>query len=204
MQSPRGGCRSDEPERRDVLRGDFALPAGRNASSPLTGGSLGHGAVIVSTLPDIRKHACALQVLDLEEHVRIDFPGVRLVHIASDDAAGWQEVDWYHRDLRAEGYTLAGATESCPRGFTAAFGVAWAWPAPGASPTASSRCERDISRSWTSRSSSSAALMSTRFCGRLLAAVPDPDAHLPNVRVANAARGHDGAKRAIRYGGVLA
>jgi len=107
----------------DLLGGDFALPAGRNTTSPLTRASLCRGAVIVSTLPDIGKHACALQVLDLEEHVRTELPGVRLVHVASDDASRWNEVDWYHPDLRAEGYTVAGAPAASRRAFTSAFGV---------------------------------------------------------------------------------
>jgi hypothetical protein len=107
-----------------VLATRFAIPPARNATAALTASRLCRGRVVVSTLPNIGKHACAAQILDLEEHLRADFAGVRLVHVSADPAELWEEVDLYHASLSAEGYSIDGADPASRAAFTEAFGVA--------------------------------------------------------------------------------
>jgi hypothetical protein len=95
------------------------------AIEALTASCLRHGRVVVSTLPNISRHACAAQILDLEDHPRAEFAGVRLVHVSADAAALWSEVDYSHAALTAEGYSLDSATSSCRDELTSAFGAPW-------------------------------------------------------------------------------
>jgi len=102
----------------------FAIPPARNATEPLVFSDLTRGKVFVSTLPDISKHACAAQILGLEEQVRHRAPEARLVHVSADAPHFWDEVDHFHRDLTASGYSLFGADEESARAFGQLFGVA--------------------------------------------------------------------------------
>ena len=105
------------------LVGDFAIAPAHFAPAPLLASDLRHGPVVVSTLPNIEKHACIFQIVDLEEELERFNPPPRLVHVASDPARHWTEVEQYHPKLRAPGYTL-GETEAHSRDvFKAAFGV---------------------------------------------------------------------------------
>lgn len=112
------------PEPGMSLAGDFVLPPARNARAPLTATRLCCGRVVVSTLPNIGRHACVAQVLDLEEHLAATYAGVTLVHVSADAASYWREVDLYHAALAAEAYTLDGADDDSVAAFTSAFGVA--------------------------------------------------------------------------------
>jgi peroxiredoxin len=102
----------------------FTLPAARNVNAPMTRDSLMRGLALLSTLPNIAKHACAAQILDLEEEATRRLEEFRLVHVSADDARHWAEVDQFHPDLRAEAFTLVGATKESAAAFTRAFGVA--------------------------------------------------------------------------------
>lgn len=101
----------------------FSLPPARAATVPLTDGALRRGIVVVSTLPNIQRHACVAQIVQLEEECAHHFPGVRIAHVSQDDALHWREVDRYHPGIGAASYTLAGASESSRVSFTWAFGV---------------------------------------------------------------------------------
>ncbi len=90
----------------ELLTGEFSIPPARRATEPLTSDGLRRGLVFVSTLPNIEKHACALQIVGLEEHAFRHFPTARICHVSSDSAAHWSEVDDYHSEIRAEGYSL--------------------------------------------------------------------------------------------------
>jgi len=102
----------------------FAVPAARNATAPLTPASLCRGLVLVSTLPNIHRHACAAQILDFEEQAMRRLTGFRMVHVSADEPASWSEVDHFHPLLAAEGFSLFEASEESRRGFSLAFGVA--------------------------------------------------------------------------------
>ncbi len=111
------------PRRGDRLVGEFSIPAARGASEPLTAASIRTGLVIVSTLPNIHKHACIAQVADLDEDTHALKLGVRIVHVSADHADYWREVDRFHPNVRAAGYTLCDADASDRHAFVAAFGV---------------------------------------------------------------------------------
>ncbi|HEY0468829.1 MAG TPA: hypothetical protein VGC79_31765, partial [Polyangiaceae bacterium] len=84
---------------------------------------LREGLVFVSTLPNIEKHACALQIVGLEEHALRHFPAARICHVSSDGAEHWSEVDEYHSEIRAEGYSLCQADPVSALAFRLVFGV---------------------------------------------------------------------------------
>lgn len=105
------------------FRGEFAIAPARHASAPLLASDLRAGWVVLSTLPNIEKHACIFQILDLEEAVVKMEPRPRLIHVSADEAHHWHEVDHIHPHLRAPGYTLASTSLEDRAAFTAAFGV---------------------------------------------------------------------------------
>lgn len=105
------------------LRGEFAIAPARHARTPLLASDLRAGWVVLSTLPNIEKHACISQILDLEEAIVKMDPRPRLVHVSADEAHHWHEVDHIHPDLRAPGFTLASTSPRDRAAFTAAFGV---------------------------------------------------------------------------------
>ena len=90
---------------------------------PLTEQTLADGLVIVSTLPNIGMHACAAQIVHLEEHASAEYPNARVVHVSSDGREYWREVEDYHGDLKAAGYTLADASAEDRLAFCTALGV---------------------------------------------------------------------------------
>jgi hypothetical protein len=105
------------------LVGEFSLAPAHFAPVPLVAADLRHGPAVVSTLPNIEKHACIFQIVDLEKELARFDPPPRLVHVASDSARYWREVEQYHPELKAPGYTL-GETDAHSRdAFKAAFGV---------------------------------------------------------------------------------
>jgi hypothetical protein len=67
------------PRTGEWLHANFALPAAGNAVMPLTPAQLGRGLVIVSTLPNIRRHACISQILKLDVPVSLGLAGVTLL-----------------------------------------------------------------------------------------------------------------------------
>jgi hypothetical protein len=101
----------------------FTLPPARRATAPLTESDLVHGTVVVSTLPNIQRHACIAQIVELEEECAHRHPAVRIVHVSQDEAIHWREVDRFHRGVTASSYTLSGSSESSRVSFTWAFGV---------------------------------------------------------------------------------
>jgi len=104
------------------LEADFSLPAARHSVDPLDRAALSEGLVIVSTLPNIGKHACIAQVVDLE-HVTRPLAQWRIVHVSADPASYWSEVDTYHPDIESAAWTLHGASQESRVAFCAAFGV---------------------------------------------------------------------------------
>lgn len=111
------------PKVGDRLEGAFAVPPARWTRHALEARQLEHGVAVVSTLPNIRAHACHVQILGLEEKLHSYLPTARLYHVSSDGLDAWSEVDEYHPNLRACGYTLDGADSSVADSFRGAFGV---------------------------------------------------------------------------------
>jgi hypothetical protein len=111
------------PRPGDCLVADFVIPAARLAPEPLTASDLRRGIVVVSTLPNIQKHACMAQIVDLEEQVHALWPDLRIAHVSADSEEHWQEVDQFHPDLRAAGYSLCCADQMSREAFVQAFGV---------------------------------------------------------------------------------
>ena len=102
----------------------FSVPPARNAGAPLTTASLREGLVLVSTLPNIGRHACAAQILDFEEQSMRRLDACRMIHVSTDEARFWSEVDHFHPALGAEGYSLFDADEASIAAFGLSFGVA--------------------------------------------------------------------------------
>ncbi len=111
------------PCRGDRLTGDFVIPAARLADKPLTAEDLGSGLVVVSTLPNIQKHACLTQIVELEERGHERLPGLRIVHVSADHEEHWREVDQFHPNIRSAGYSLCCAEAASREVFVGTFGV---------------------------------------------------------------------------------
>ena len=90
----------------DRLVADFAIPPARMAAGPLLASDLRRGFVVVSTLPNIEKHACLAQIVELEERTHEWLPELRIVHVSADQESHWREVDRFHPNIRAAGYSL--------------------------------------------------------------------------------------------------
>lgn len=113
----------DIPRRGERLTAEFVIPAARLAARPLTAAELRQGLVVVSTLPNIQKHACLAQIVELEEHSRDRVPNLRIVHVSADHAEHWEEVDRFHPNIQSAGYSLFCADQSSRNAFVLAFGV---------------------------------------------------------------------------------
>lgn len=111
------------PQAGERLESSFSIPAARHAASPLLAAELLQGLVIVSTLPNIQKHACIAQIVALETQAKARVPSARLVHISSDHADHWLEVDRFHLDVETPGYSLCCADPVSRQAFAQAFGV---------------------------------------------------------------------------------
>ncbi|MCU1277938.1 MAG: hypothetical protein JWM53_1484 [bacterium] len=103
---------------------DFVIPPARHATVPLTPTTLARGLVIVSTLPNIRRHACIAQILQLDEVAPHLLPTAAVVHVSADEPEHWAEVDRFHPNVRAPGYSLHAADQASRVAFGLAFGVA--------------------------------------------------------------------------------
>jgi hypothetical protein len=102
----------------------FSIPPARNARAPLTPAALRQGLVLVSTLPNIGRHACAAQILDFEEQAMQRLDAFRLIHVSGDESRFWSEVDHFHPVLAAEGFSLFDADADSVTAFGISFGVA--------------------------------------------------------------------------------
>lgn len=111
------------PVRGERLTAEFVIPAARLAEKPLTAECLRRGVVVVSTLPNIQKHACLAQIVELEERGHERIPGLRVVHISADHEEHWREVDQFHPNVRSAGYSLCCTEPASREAFVRAFGV---------------------------------------------------------------------------------
>lgn len=111
------------PRRGERLTAEFVIPAARLAARPLTAAELRQGLVVVSTLPNIQKHACMAQIVALEEHGREKLSEWTIVHVSADHEDHWREVDRFHPNVRAAGYSLCCADPTSREAFVMAFGV---------------------------------------------------------------------------------
>jgi len=111
------------PCRGERLTAEFTIPAARLADTPLTVHKLRRGLVVVSTLPNIQKHACLAQIVELEEHGHEHLPSLRILHVSADHAEHWGEVDRFHPNIRSAGYSLCCADPASREAFILAFGV---------------------------------------------------------------------------------
>ncbi len=107
----------------DRLVADFAIPPARLAAGPLLASDLRRGFVVVSTLPNIEKHACLAQIVELEERTHEWVPELRIVHVSADQESHWREVDRLHPNIRAAGYSLCCADPVSRKAFVEAFGI---------------------------------------------------------------------------------
>ncbi|NOU27517.1 MAG: hypothetical protein HOO96_06370 [Polyangiaceae bacterium] len=97
------------PSPGDRVTAHFEVAPARNSSTPLTPAHLRSGLVLMTTLPNIHKHACTAQIIGLEALARDELPHARLLHVSSDAVEHWAEVDELHGSVTAEGYSLDGA-----------------------------------------------------------------------------------------------
>lgn len=111
------------PQPGEFLNASFSIPAARLAQAPLMAADLQEGLIIVSTLPNIQKHACIAQIVDLEEQSHEMLPSLRLVHVSADHETHWREVDRFHPNVQAAGYSLCCADAISRESFVKAFGI---------------------------------------------------------------------------------
>lgn len=102
----------------------FRIPPAYNTKKPLSDKCLEKGLVILSTLPNIRSHACSAQVLDLEEECKQRGLDAAIFHVACDCPEHWSEVKKLHPFLRAKGFTLEDANPTDVETFAMSLGVA--------------------------------------------------------------------------------
>jgi peroxiredoxin len=114
----------DEPRVGARIERSFSIPPARGATAPLTEKDVSQGLVILSTLPNIHRHACVAQIVDLEEALPRELPQARIVHVSADSREHWGEVDRYHPTVASASYTLASATSHSRQAFVETFGVA--------------------------------------------------------------------------------
>lgn len=107
----------------DRLVADFAIPPARLAAGPLLASDLRMGFVVVSTLPNIEKHACLAQIVELEERTYQWVPELRIVHVSADQESHWREVDRFHPNILPAGYSLCCADPVSRNAFVEAFGI---------------------------------------------------------------------------------
>ena len=105
------------------LAAEFTIPVARAGNRPLVPSDLQEGLVVVSTLPNIEKHACLAQIVELEERSHETIPHLRIVHVSADHETHWQEVDRFHPTIQAAGYSLCCADADSRSAFIDAFGV---------------------------------------------------------------------------------
>lgn len=90
----------------DRIDADFTILPARGTREPLSGARIRGGLVLMTTLPNIHAHACAAQIVQTEALVRAHLSSAEILHVASDGPECWAEVDHYHADVRAPGYSL--------------------------------------------------------------------------------------------------
>ena len=100
----------------------FTIPPARRAEGPLTEADFASGLVLLSPLPNIQRHACVAQIVQLEETAH-RFDDARIIHVSHDEAVHWHEVDRYHPNIRAASYSLRDADGQSRTSFIWAFGV---------------------------------------------------------------------------------
>jgi len=101
----------------------FRIPPAHNTKTPLTDKDLAEGLVIISTLPNIQSHACAAQVLDLEEECKNRGIPAKIFHVACDCPEHWDEVKKLHPFLKAKGYSFENANKTDIETFSWNLGV---------------------------------------------------------------------------------
>lgn len=111
------------PRPGDRLTAGFSIPAARLAQEPLQASDLQDGLVVMSTLPNIQKHACLAQIVNLEDRGHEHLPALRIVHVSADHEEHWKEVDRFHPNVRAAGYSLCCADVDSRESFVKAFGI---------------------------------------------------------------------------------
>jgi peroxiredoxin len=107
----------------DELVEQFTVPAARRATEPLTANDLRQGLVLVSTLPNIHRHACVVQIVHLHEHGQHILPQARIVHVSADPPEYWDEVTQFHGNVTAPGFSLTPATPDSRDAFVRSFGI---------------------------------------------------------------------------------
>jgi hypothetical protein len=115
--------RGELPRPGSRLEASFSIPHARNATRPLGADDLRRGLVVLTTLPNIQKHACIVQITHVAELVPKRLPAAATFHVGSDDRRHWAEVDRFHPDVKEPGYSLAQATLEDREAFKRAFGV---------------------------------------------------------------------------------
>ncbi len=101
----------------------FRLPPAYNTKKALSERDLEQGLVILSTLPNIHSHACAAQVLDLEEECKRRELNAKILHVACDCPDHWDEVRKLHPFLKAKGFTFEDANQKDINVFSESLGV---------------------------------------------------------------------------------
>jgi len=126
MRRARLGLRTLELYGRVLVPGDrlvarFSIAPARGAIGQLTAARLRDGLILMTTLPNIHKHACSAQLVQTQRSVQRFLPAAAVVHVASDGPEYWAEVDRLHGSITATGYSLQGSADA--EAFRLAFGV---------------------------------------------------------------------------------
>ncbi len=114
----------NRPKEMQQIKGKFAIPAARNTKKSLRLKGLSNGTLILSTLPNIGKHACVRQILDVEEKSeKILGKKIPIYHVSSDEPEKWGEVTEIHPNVKAKGYSIYKMNNEEKKEFLNNFGV---------------------------------------------------------------------------------
>lgn len=81
------------------------------------------GYLFVSTLPNVKTHACSAQVYELETLLAEKGIEATICHISSDGKSSWSEVKKLHPGLKCLGFTLQEADKETVLTFKESLGV---------------------------------------------------------------------------------
>lgn len=81
------------------------------------------GILFISTLPNVKSHACSAQVFELETLLKEKGIDARICHISADGKSSWSEVKKLHPGLKCFGFTTLGIDKETSFAFKESLGI---------------------------------------------------------------------------------
>ncbi|MDF3819389.1 hypothetical protein P3G55_05740 [Leptospira sp. 96542] len=81
------------------------------------------GYFFISTLPNVKSHACGAEVYDLEILLSEKGIDAKICHISSDGKSSWSEVKKLHPNLKGLEFSLDGCDKEMVQNFKESLGI---------------------------------------------------------------------------------